>query len=179
MSTTLAAALIAGGSAVTGGLVVAVSNYAINQAQSRAAAVAELRAVLSAVLSVLGQIETELRTEPRSRRIVRTVNEQMQSRFPQIDYVAGRLHRRIFRPNLDGLIARFHDAIAATVLVAPPELLPALEIMADAMGGPVGQTDEWWSVWGKARVGLVVASRRAVGFEVPERTQSAQPPCPS
>jgi len=48
---------------------------------------------------------------------VRVINQQMSSRFPQIDYVADRIHRRLFQPHLDALIGRLNDALAATLLV--------------------------------------------------------------
>lgn len=166
---TVATALVTGGSAIAGGLVVAGSNYAMTRARSQGARIGELRQALTALLSVLGQMETELRSEPRTKRTVRFVNEQVESRFPQVDYITGRLHRRIFQPHLDGLAARFHDAMAATLLVTPAELLPALQGMAGAMESPAAQSDEWWTAWEAARAGLVVASRRVLGHGVPSR----------
>jgi hypothetical protein len=109
---TVTAALVTGGSAIAGGLVVAGSNYAISRTQSKGAQIGDLRQALTALLSVLGQVDTELRSEPRTKRTVRFVNEQVEHRFPQVDYITGRLHRRIFQPHLDGLVARFHDAMA-------------------------------------------------------------------
>jgi hypothetical protein len=173
---TVATALVSGGSAVAGGLVVAGSNYAISRAQSRGARIGDLRQALTALLAVLGQVETELRSEPRTKRTVRFVNEQVQSRFPQIDYITDRLHRRIFQPHLDGLVMRFHDAMAATLLTAPPELLPALQTMAEAMESPAAQSDEWWMAWEAARAGLVVGSRRVLGYEVPSRSKDSGSP---
>lgn len=169
MWSTLGTALVTGGSALAGGLVVAGSNYAISRTQSRGARDNEVRRALSALLSVLGQVDTELRSEPRTKRTVRFMNEQVESRFPQIDYITGRLHRRIFQPHLERLVISFHDAMSATLLVAPPQLLPALQSIAEAMEGPAIQSDEWWMKWQEARRGLVVAARRALGYEVSSR----------
>jgi hypothetical protein len=167
MSSAVATALIAGASAIGGGMVVARSNFRVSRAQSEGARLGDLRQALSALLSALGQVETELRGEPRTKRTVRVVNEQMASRFPQLDYITGRLHRRIFQPHLDGLVVHFHDAMAAVLLVAPPELLPPLGAVADITSNVDPQSDEWWASWQSARADLVVASRRALGHEVP------------
>ena len=58
------------------------------RARARSQRVGDLRLSLTALLSVLGQIETELQTEPRTKRTVRIVDEQMESRFPQIEYIS-------------------------------------------------------------------------------------------
>jgi hypothetical protein len=168
MSSTVTTALVTGGSAIAGGLMVAGSNYVISRAQSSRERIRDLRQAVTALLSVLGQLETELRSEPRPKRTVRLVNEQMERRFPQVDYVTGRLHRRIFQPHLDGLSTRFHDAMAAVLFIAPPELLPPLQTMAEAMKGAEVQGDEWWAAWEAARIGLVVVARQTLGYEVPE-----------
>jgi hypothetical protein len=89
-----------------------------------------LRQALVSLLSALNQIEYELRSEPQSKTTVRVINEQM-AKFPQIDYVIGRIHRRLFQPHLDALLARLSDAVAATMLAAPQELLPPLEAVSD------------------------------------------------
>ena len=165
MSSIAATALITGGSAIGGGLVVAGSNYVISRAQTNVAQVGSLRQALTALVSVLGQIETELRSEPQQKRTVRVVNEQLETRFPQIDYITGRLHRRIFQPHLDALIARFHDALAAVLLVAPTELLPALQHVMESMASPHVRSETWWATWDSAKSDLVVASRQALGYE--------------
>ena len=65
---------------------------------------------------------------------------------------------------VDGMVERFHDAMAATLLVAPPELLPSLHSIAEAMESPVAQDDKWWMAWDGGRTALVVASRRALAM---------------
>src|SRR5436309_14769007 len=110
-----------------------------------------LRETLVALVSVLSQVDHQLRTEPRSRRIVRVVNEQMETRFPQVDYVTARIHRRLFQPQLDGVILRFHDAMAATLLAAPPELIGALEAVTSVMSGVDPNSNDWWLSWDEAR----------------------------
>lgn len=145
----------------------AAANYGVSRLQERSLRTGELRRALTALLSVLGQLDTQLRSEPESKRTVRVVNTQMKRHFPQVDYVTGQLHRRIFEPHLDGLMQRFHDAMAATLLVAPAELLPALQAMAESLEGAESPSDEWWAQVARARQTLVVASRRALGYKVP------------
>jgi hypothetical protein len=173
MESTVATALITGGSAIGGGLVVAGSNYAISRVQYKGARAGDLRQALTALVSVLGQVETELRSEPQPKRTVRLVNEQLERRFPQVDYITGRLHRRIFQPHLDTLIARLHDALAAVLLVAPPELLPTLQGVTDAMSNLEIRSDEWWTTWQSAKSDFVVACRRVLGYEAPRREDAA------
>ena len=176
MDSSVLTALITGGSAIGGGLVVAGSNIAMTRARARSRREGDLRLSVTALLSVLGQIETEIRTEPNPKRTVRFVNEQMESRFPQADYITGRLHRRIFQPHLDGLTLRFHDAMSAVLLTAPAELLPALQTVADVMENPLVESDDWWTAWRAARSGLVVASRQVLGFEIPGPRGSVESP---
>jgi hypothetical protein len=172
MVSSVLTALITAGSAIGGGLVVAGSNVAMSRLRASAQRIGDLRLSLAALLSVLGQIETELLSVPRSKRTVRVVNEQMETRFPQIDYITGRLHRRIFQPHLDGLTLRFHDAMSAVLLTAPAELLPALQAVAEAMEDPVIDSNDRWTRWRGARSGLVVASRHVLGHEIPNAAES-------
>jgi hypothetical protein len=132
-----------------------------------------LRETLVALVSVLSQVDHELRTEPRSKRIVRAVNEQMETRFPQVDYITGRIHRRLFQPQLDGLIVRLHDAMAAALLDAPPELLGVLEAVNAVMSQVDQHNDDWWQAWDEARPGLVRACRTLLGEPIPAASHLA------
>jgi len=87
MSGSLVTAMIAGGSAIAGGGIVAGSNYLISRRNAGDVRQAGLREMLEALISALSQVDHELRSEPRSKRIVRVVNEQMETRFPQVDYI--------------------------------------------------------------------------------------------
>ncbi len=118
---------------------------------------------LVALLSALNQIDDELRREPQSKRTVRVINEQMSTRFPQIDYVTGRIHRRLFQPRLDALSARLHDALAATLLAAPQELLGPLQAVSDVMTNAEPHSNTWRVGWDAARAELVIACRRVLG----------------
>lgn len=154
---------IAGASAIGGGTIVGVSNYLVSRAQARDAKTGVLSHALVALLSTLNQIDHELRTEPQSKRAVRLINEQMATRFPQIDYVTGRIHRRLFQPHLDALIARLHDAMAATLLAAPQELLGPLQAVSDVMTNVERHSNTWRAEWDEARAELVIACRRVLG----------------
>jgi len=118
---------------------------------------------LVALLAALNQIDYELSTEPQSKRTVRVINDQMSARFPQIDYVKGRIHRRLFQPHLDALIVRLHDALAATLLAAPQELLGPLQAVSDVMTNVKPRDSTWRTAWDAARADLVVACRRVLG----------------
>jgi hypothetical protein len=161
-------AVVAGASAVSGGLVVARSNYAINRAQARDARLGGFRQALVSLVSALNQIESELRTEPRSKTAVRVINKQM-TKFPQIDYITGRLHRRLFQPHLDALLVKLSDALAAIILVAPQELMAPLEAVSELMAQVDPASPDWWAAWQTARSALVVAARRALGEAGPPR----------
>jgi hypothetical protein len=83
--------MIAGGSAIAGGGIVARSNYVISRRQAKDVRQGGLRETLVALLSALSQVDQQLRTEPRSKGTVRVINEQMAARFPQVDYITGRV----------------------------------------------------------------------------------------
>jgi len=166
MTGTLVTAVIAGSSAIAGGAIVARSNWIINQRQSKDARQRVLRETLVALLSALSQIDHQLRTEPKPRRTVRAINEQMATRFPQVDYITGRIHRRLFQPELDELFVRFHDAMAATLLIAPPELIPVLDALNVVMVQVDQNSDVWWRSWDEARADLVRACRVIVSEPV-------------
>lgn len=163
MSSTIVTAVMAGGSAIAGGAVVARANYTISRRQAKDIRQGGLRETLTALISALSQIDHQLRTEPRSKRFVRTINEQMQSRFPQVDYITGRVHRRLFQPQLDGLIVRFHDAMAAALLGAPDELIRALGSLSTVMAEIDQSSDDWWRSWDAARSEVVLACREVLG----------------
>jgi len=173
MTSPIATAIIAGASAIGGGTIVAGSNYLISRAQARDASQAGLRQALVALLAALSQIDHELRMEPKSKRTVGVINEQMEPRFPQIDYVAGRIHRRLFQPQLDGLITSLHEAMAAVLLSAPPELMPTLDALNSVMAVVEQNSDEWWKNWEAARAELVAACRRLLGESRPSRPETA------
>lgn len=159
MPSDLMTALIAGASAIGGGVIVAGSNYGINRSQARDAERYKLRRSLGAFLSVVNRIDHQLRMEPHAGRFVRFVNEQL-GRFPQLDYTIGRARLRLFEPHLDVLVGRMHDVIADVVLVAPEELLPALGAISDLMATVDPSDPQWRTRWEQARADLVVASRR-------------------
>ncbi len=175
MTGTIVTAVIAGGSAVAGGALVARSNWLINWRQAKDARQRGLRDTFVALVSALSQIDHQLRTEPKSRRTVRAINEQMATRFPQVDYITGRLHRRLFQPELDELVVRFHDAMAATLLIAPPELIPVLDALNVVMVQVDQYSDVWWRSWDEARADLVRACRVIVSEPIPAADQPAMP----
>jgi hypothetical protein len=163
MTTPIVTAMIAGGSAIAGGGIVARSNYVISRRRAKDVRPGGLRETLVALLSALSQVDQQLRTEPRSKRTVRVINQQMAARFPQIDYITGRIHRRLFQPQLDQLVVRLHDAMAATLLAAPPELVPVLDALNTVMARVDQNSDDWWRSWDDARADLVFVCRDVLG----------------
>jgi hypothetical protein len=144
-------------------VVVAGSNYLISRRSARDVRQGGLRETLVALVSALSQVDHQLRTEPRSKRIVRVVNEQIETRFPQVDYITERIHRRLFQPQLDGLVIRLNDAMAAALLAAPPELIGVLEAVSCVMSEVDHNSDDWWTSWDEARADLVRACRTVLG----------------
>jgi hypothetical protein len=175
MTGTIVTAVIAGGSAVAGGAIVARSNWIISRRQAKDARQRGLRETFVALISALSQIDHQLRTEPKSRRTVRAINEQMATRFPQVDYITGRIHRRLFQPELDELVVRFHDAMAATLLIAPRELIPMLDALNVVMVQVDQYSEAWWRSWDEARADLVRACRLIVSEAVPAADEPAMP----
>jgi hypothetical protein len=158
VTTDIVTAIVAGASAIGGGLVVARSNYAIGREQGRVAHNAELRRMLSLLLHVRSLMEHQLQTEPVPKAMVRTINKELK-RFPQLDYNLTRTRRRIFEPHMDSLIDRFFGAMSATVLIAPPELLARFEAVADLMSEVTPEDPSWFDRWATAQGELVAASR--------------------
>ena len=163
MTTPIVTAMIAGGSAIAGGGIVARSNDVISRTQAKDVRQGGLRETLVALLSALSQVDQQLRTEPRSTRTVRVINEQMAARFPQVDSITGRIHRRVFQPQLDQLVVRLHDAMAATLLAAPPELVSALDALNTVMARVDQNSDDWWRSWDDARADLLLVCRDVLG----------------
>lgn len=163
MPDTTVTALIAGGSAIVGGVIVSSANLVISRRQAAEARRTGLRQTLTALLSALGQVDHELRLVPKSKKTVRVINDQVAKRFPQVDYITRLIHLRLFQPHLNGLIVRLHDALVATLLVAPPSFLPLLQLANDALVHIDINDKHWWKAWDDARAALVVASRELLG----------------
>jgi hypothetical protein len=104
------AAIIAGRSAFGGGLIVAVSNYAVSWRQAREARKAELQRAIIRLWAVVSRIDHQLRSEPVAGEMERKINEAMSSRLPGIDYNLGRLSRRLLQPHLDAFVVDMNNA---------------------------------------------------------------------
>jgi hypothetical protein len=172
MPSDIATALIAGGSAVAGGLIVGISNYVVSRKQARDGHKAELRSALESLLHCVGLIDQQLRSEPMPGRTATVVNEQMARRFPMLDYAIGRVHQRLFEPHLDALSESMHEAMAATILVVPLDLMPVLQEVSELMARAKDRDEQWFEEWAAARGRLVVAARLALGEPV------GKPPTP-
>lgn len=97
------AAIIAGASAIGGGLIVAVSNYAISRAQARAAEKDALSRVLVELGHALSRVEQRLRLEPKPGKTTRAINKTMDTRLPQLYHTIGQIRRRLLEPELTEL----------------------------------------------------------------------------
>lgn len=165
MPSSEAAAIIAGASAVGGGAIVAVSNYAVGLLQAREARRSELRRALMEFGYVVYRIDHSLRTEPSPGKTVRFVNEQL-ARLPQLDYTVGRARRRLFEPHLDAFVVELTRAMTAASMLAPLKLLPSMEAITSAMSAVGERDDAWWQRWNAARTSYFVECRKLFGSGV-------------
>jgi len=174
MPSDIATAVIAGGSAVAGGLIVGISNYAVSRKQAKDGHKAQLRNALESLLHCVGLIDQQLRSEPVPGRAATAVNEQMARRFPLLDYAIGRVHQRLFEPHLQALAESMHKAMAATILIVPLDLMPVLGEVNDLMTQAENRDAQWFEDWTAARGRLVVAARVALDEPVGRRPSPAE-----
>ena len=160
-------AIIAGASAVAGGSLVAASNYVINRVQAADARKAELRRALIDLGDVVSRIDHRLRVEPEPGTTGRAINEAMSTHAPQFDHAIGLLRRRLLDPHLDDLTAAMSRALSTAMVLAPPNLLPALSQLTEAMDGADRRDEQWWARWNAARTNYFLRCREAVGHQVP------------
>jgi hypothetical protein len=118
-------AIIAGASAFAGGVIVAISNYVINRVQATDARKAELRRALIDLGDIVSRIDHRLRIEPEPGKTSRAINEAISTHAPQFDHAIGLLRRRLLDPHLDDLTAAMSRSLSTTMVLAPPNLLPA------------------------------------------------------
>jgi hypothetical protein len=81
------------------------------------------------------------------------------ARFPQLDYTIGQARRRLFEPQLEVVFSRMHDVMADLLLLAPRDLVPAIEAVNKVMTAVDAADPRWWQRWQAARADLVRASR--------------------
>jgi hypothetical protein len=158
-------AAIAGGSAIAGGAVVAISNYWVRRADIRESRRTELRAAVVDYLHMVDLIGLEASRQPKSGRSVRALNRFIEQRAPQIDYTTGRLHEAIFTPHLRRLMDRLSFATNRLLMVAPFELLAPMEDVNVALADFEGPDPDWNQRWEDARKRFAIACRELVGPE--------------
>ena len=56
------------------------------------------------------------------------------------------------------------------MVLAPPNLLPALSQLTEAMDEADRRDEDWWARWNAARTNYFLRCREAVGYTVPEPT---------
>jgi hypothetical protein len=142
-----ATAIIAAGSAVGGGVIVAGSNYAVTSLQAREARRVELRSALIDLGDVVSRVDHRLKTEPEPGKTARWVNETMSKRAPQLEHAIGLARRRLIDPTLDELAASLSRALSSAMVLAPASLLPALEQLTDGLDGAEHLDAAWWERW--------------------------------
>jgi hypothetical protein len=166
MPSTESAAIIAGLSAVGGGAIVAISNYAVGLLQAREARKAKVRDALIEFGSIVYRIDHLLRAEPKTGKTARVVNEQMAARLPLLDHAIGLTRRRLLEPNLDAFAIEMNNAITAALILAPFRLLPSMGTLADLMGRVNDRDGEWQTEWDKARTDYFLECRELLGSGV-------------
>ena len=135
-------AVIAGASAIGGGLIVAASNYAISRAQAWDARRDALAGLLSELGHAISRVEQQLRLEPKPGKTVRAYNETMDTRMPMLYHTIGQIRRRLLEPELTEMSVALSKALSAATVMAPREMLPVLGTLAELMGEtrpPVGR----------------------------------------
>jgi hypothetical protein len=157
------AAIIAGASAVGGGLIVAGSNYVVSRLQAAETEKRDVKRSLVDLLDALSRIEQRLRLEPKPGRAAQAVNKTMAARTPLLDYAATRLHRRLIDPTLDELSAHVSRALAAATVMAPLNMLSTLGTLTELMGEAASPREDWWDRWETARTDYVLLCREVVG----------------
>jgi hypothetical protein len=165
MLDTETAAIIGAGSAIGGGLIVAVSNYTISRAQARDARRERLETVLSELGYAIGRIDHQLRLEPKPSKAEQQVNETMEAHAPMIHYSLGRIRRRLLEPELTELTMTLSKALSAATIAAPRRLLPSLVTLTELMGEVENPSEDWWERWNSARSDYFVQSRRLLGSD--------------
>ena len=153
------AAIIAGASAIGGGLIVAISNFVISWFQTRVARKAELRRALIELWYIVSRIDHQLRSEPEPGGMARKINEEMSARAPLLDHGIGLLRRRLLEPHLDAFVAEMNKAMATATILAPLQLLPAMTALTEVMGGAKDRDSEWQDKWDKARTNYFLECR--------------------
>ncbi|MFI4978004.1 MAG: hypothetical protein ACHQC8_04925 [Solirubrobacterales bacterium] len=165
MLDTETAAIIAGASAIGGGLIVALSNYAISRAQARDARRERLEGVLSELGYTVGRVDHQLRLEPKPSKVEQEINETMEARAPMLRYSLGRIRRRLLEPELTELTMALSKALSAATIATPRTMLPVLVELTELMGQVEDPPDDWWDKWNKARSDYFVQARRLLGSD--------------
>ena len=178
MPADITTALIAAGSAVGGGVIVAGSNYVIYRAQARHADAERLRAALESFQFVVYRVESRLRREPRKPgTIAAAIHAAIERLSPLLSAKLALLSQRIFEPQLEALADDIARAMASTILIAPPGTRPALQAIGTLMAQAKGRDDAWWAEWDAARDRLVVVFLEALATPVGKPLAlPAQPP---
>ena len=163
MPADITTALIAAGSAVGGGLVVAGSNYVVYRAQARHDGKDRLRAALEAFQFVVYRVELLLRREPKKPGpIAGAIGAAIERFSPWLSAKLALLSQRIFEPQVEALSDEIARAMATTILIAPPATRPALQAISTLMAQANGRDDAWWAEWDAARDRLVVVFLEAL-----------------
>jgi hypothetical protein len=158
-------AAIAGASAIGGGIVVAASNSRIRKADAEEGTRAALLSAVVGYLHMLELIGLEAARQPSSGRAVSALNRFIERRAPQLDYTTGRLHEAIFTPYLRTLMDRYSLAANQLLMVAPRELLQAVQRVNELLEEFESPDQGWIEEWQEARGRLVRTCRDIVGPE--------------
>lgn len=154
---------ITAASGLSGGLVVALSTYAVGRRQSRDGRQAELRATAVSFLHAVSAIDHRLRLEPVPGSVGRVIDRTVEKWLPRLSYDV----TRVLDPSLNAVIERFHAASSRLLLVAPEELLEPAGRLIELLETAADRDGAWWASWAETRGALVVACRRALGESIP------------
>jgi hypothetical protein len=158
-------AVISGASAIGGGVVVGVSNYAINRVQARDARNLELRTATVGFLQAVDMVTHQLRSERKPGRIVAGFFRGLERSAPTFDANLARLQQRILTPHIQPMIEFFVAASNRLLLVAPSGMLEPMGEMMELLSRAEERDAEWDQHWDEAHDKLVVIARRLLGHK--------------
>lgn len=147
---------ISGASGVLGALVGAGAAYGSQRASARQGGRRDLVVAAARYTTALEIVRMELTALPRSTRpgalVERVINDD---RTPAIQYVLLWLQNKTLGRDAQQAIRELLRAADALTLVAPLELLPAIERINQLLGAALPKSREWQRSWNAARGDLI------------------------
>jgi hypothetical protein len=121
----------------------------------------ELAVALSAYGRAIDVLRRELERLPASTRFARITERLInRQRTPGLEYLLGSMHSATLGRSGIRAVEAFETAANRLMLIAPEDVLEAMEMTSQLLGQPRDET--WPARWQSAREQLAVASRRHI-----------------